>query len=89
MDAIITVVGTDAVGIIARVTAVLMENMVNILNISQITMDEYFTMMMKVDLTKMPCPRQDLKSALDKVGQDIGVQITIMHEDVLKAMHRI
>jgi ACT domain-containing protein len=89
MEAIITVVGKDAVGITAKVSTVLRETNVNILNISQITMDETFTMMMKVDLSQMLCKRSELTATLDQLGSQEGLVINVIHEDVLIAMHRI
>lgn len=89
MDAIVTVVGKDQVGIISGVTQELSQAGVNILTISQTILDEYFTMIMKVDLGGMILARQDLNARLEYAGQRLGVQITLINEDVLKAMHRI
>lgn len=89
MFAIITVVGVDMVGIIARVSAILAERGVNIASISQTILDEYFTMMMRVDLSGLKVPRADLNTDLEKAGAQIGVKVTLIHEEVLKAMHRI
>lgn len=89
MFAIITVVGVDMVGIIAKVSAILAERGVNIASISQTILDEYFTMMMRVDLSGLKVPRAALKEDLEKAGGEIGVKVTLIHEEVLKAMHRI
>jgi len=89
MTAIITVVGQDMVGITAEIANTLAETSVNILNISQITMDEYFTMMMKVDLSGMTVLRSALLEKLDDAGKRKRVQVNLIHEDVLRAMHRI
>lgn len=89
MDGIVTVVGKDQVGIISGVTQELSQAGVNILTISQTILDEYFTMIMKVDLGGMLLARQDLNARLEYAGQRLGVQITLINEDVLKAMHRI
>ncbi len=89
MDAIVTVVGKDQVGIIAGVTHELSEAGINILTISQTILDEYFTMIMKVDLGHMVLARPELNARLEYAGQRLGVQITLIHEEVLKAMHRI
>ena len=89
MDAIVTVVGKDQVGIIAGVTNELSQAGINILTISQTILDEYFTMIMKVDLGGMVLARQDLNARLEYAGQRLGVQITLIHEEVLNAMHRI
>ena len=83
MDAIVTVVGKDQVGIIAGVTHELSQAGINILTISQTILDEYFTMIMKVDLGGMILARQDLNARLETAGMRLGVQITLIHEDVL------
>ncbi len=89
MFAIITVVGVDMVGIIAKVSALLAARGVNIASISQTILEEYFTMMMRVDLSKLTVPRAELNAELEKAGAEVGVKITLIHEEVLKAMHRI
>ncbi len=89
MTAIITVVGVDMVGIIAKVSALLAQRGVNILSISQTILEEYFTMMMRVDLSELNVPRETLNAELDAAGAEIGVKVTLIHEEVLKAMHRI
>jgi ACT domain-containing protein len=89
MDAIVTVVGKDQVGIIAGVTQELSLAGINIVTISQTILDQYFTMIMKVDLGGLVLARQDLTARLESAGLRLGVQITLINEDVLKAMHRI
>ncbi|MCF7927610.1 MAG: ACT domain-containing protein [Spirochaetales bacterium] len=89
MQAIITVVGTDKVGIIAGVSSLLAETNVNILDISQTILRTYFTMMMLVDLESMTISLKDLKELLDQRGKELGVTIQLQHQDVFQAMHRI
>ncbi len=89
MDAIVTVVGKDRVGIIAGVTQALSASGVNILSISQTILEEYFTMIMKVDIGHLSVDRKTLNDRLEVEGRQLGVQITLIHEEVLKAMHRI
>lgn len=89
MTAIITVVGIDMVGIIARVSALLADRGINILSISQTILEQYFTMMMRVDLAGAKGTFAELGAALDKAGADMGMKITLVNEEVLKAMHRI
>ncbi len=89
MDAIVTVVGKDRVGIIAGVTQALSASGVNILSISQTILEEYFTMIMKVDIGHLSVDRKTLNERLNAEGHQLGVQITLIHEEVLKAMHRI
>ena len=86
---IITVVGKDTVGIIAGVCSYLAENNVNILDISQTIVQEYFNMMMIVDCNKASKPIYELSDDLDKLGEKIGVSIRMQHEDIFNSMHRI
>lgn len=87
--AIITVVGKDTVGIIARVCTYLATNNVNILDISQTIVDGFFNMMMIVDLDKSPNTFDDISNELTRLGQDIGVQVKIQLEDIFNKMYRI
>jgi ACT domain-containing protein len=89
MKAIVTVIGKDRVGIIAKVSGVLAENMVNIMDISQTILQEYFVMIMLVDLTDMKLSFSDLSQILAEKGKTAGVQIKIQREEVFKAMHQI
>lgn len=86
---IITVVGKDTVGIIAGVCSYLAENNVNILDISQTIVQEYFNMMIIVDCNKASKPIYELSDDLDKLGEKIGVSIKMQHEDIFNSMHRI
>ena len=86
---IITVVGTDRVGIIARVCTYLAENNVNILDISQTIVQGFFNMMMVTDATQSPKSGAQIAEELDAVGQEIGVVIRCQHEDIFNMMHRI
>ncbi len=89
MRAIITVIGTDKIGIIARVSNLLAECNVNILDISQTILGEYFTMMMLVDLEQIESPLEEIKDKLNKTGDSLGVSIKLQHEDIFRSMHRI
>jgi ACT domain-containing protein len=89
MRAIITVVGVDRIGIIAGVSALLAETGVNILDISQTILREYFTMIMLVDLAGLRIGHGELVERLDRKGEELGVSIRLQHEDVFNAMHRI
>ncbi|MGN0513351.1 MAG: ACT domain-containing protein [Lachnospiraceae bacterium] len=86
---IITVVGKDTVGIIAKVCTYLAENGVNILDISQTIVQEYFNMMMIVDMNKSTKPFDIVSSELAELGKSIGVIIKCQHEDIFDMMHRI
>ena len=87
--AIITMVGKDTVGIIARVCTYLAENRVNILDISQTIVQDYFNMMMIVDISKMAGHYGDMVDDLEKLGQDIGVAVKCQKEEIFDQMHRI
>ena len=85
--AIITVVGKDTVGIIAKVCVYLAENNVNILDISQTIVDGYFNMMMIVDVSGAEFDK--VATGLKEVGESIGVIIRCQREDIFDKMHRI
>ncbi len=86
---IITVVGKDTVGIIAGVCTYLAENEINILDISQTIVQDYFNMMMIVDATKSPKKLGTIQDELSEVGTKIGVVIKCQQEDIFDSMHRI
>jgi len=89
MKAIMTVIGKDKVGIIAKVSTVLAESNVNILDISQTILQEYFTMMMLVDLAEMNKDLAELRKILNYIGKKMELSITVQHEKIFRAMHRI
>ncbi|MBQ1194005.1 MAG: ACT domain-containing protein [Lachnospiraceae bacterium] len=86
---VITVVGKDTVGIIAKVCTYLADNQVNILDISQTIVQDFFNMMMIVDSNKATKPFGELADELAKLGEEIGVQIKMQSEDIFNIMHRI
>ncbi len=86
---IITVVGKDTVGIIARVCTYLAENGINILDISQTIVQGYFNMMMIVDTEKMSRSFGDMSDELAVLGREIGVVISCQKEEIFDMMHRI
>ena len=89
MRAIVTVIGKDRVGIIAAVTQLLSQHGVNVLDISQTVLQEYFTMIMLVDASACSVPFAELANALKTAGEDMGLQIRAQREEVFHAMHRI
>ena len=89
MRAIITVIGKDTKGIIAGVSGYLAGAEINILDISQTIMQEYFTMVMLVDLKDAKEEFKTISENLDKVGQKLSVTVKIQHEDIFNSMHRI
>ena len=89
MKAVITVTGKDRCGIISKVSAICAENDVNILDISQTVLQDYFAMIMLVDIDNMRHPFTSLVELLEKEGQKEGLIIKTMHEDIFNSMHRI
>ena len=87
--AIITVLGRDQTGIIAGVSGRLAEYSVNILDISQTIVDEFFNMIMVVDLNPATIGLVDLARMLEQEGNEKGLQIKVQHEDIFTFMHRI
>lgn len=86
---IITVVGKDQVGIIAKVCTFLAEKQINILDISQTIIQGYFNMMMIVELTSVIDEFGSVCDELNNLGSEIGVNIKLQHEDIFNKMHRI
>ena len=89
MKGIITVVGKDKVGIIAKVCTFLSGENINILDISQTIVQEYFNMMMIVDITAKERDFEKVVDALVVLGEEIGVDIRLQHQDIFDNMHRI
>ena len=87
--AVITVIGHDTIGIIAKVSAVLADNQVNIKDITQTVLEEIFTMIMIVDMTHSNVDIKDLADQLEALGAEIGLSIRIQHASLFNAMHRI
>ena len=86
--AVVSVIGKDQIGIISKVTTILAENQVNILDISQTILQDFFTMMMIVDVTDHQ-DLEDLQKQLSKIGKSIGLTITLQLEEIFQAMHRV
>lgn len=89
MKAIVTIIGKDTVGIISKISTVLANEKVNILDINQTVMREYFTMIMLVDLDKMDLEFNRLQVKLSETGKDIGMTVRIQHEDIFNTMHEL
>lgn len=89
MKSIVTVVGKDRVGIIADVCTFLAGYNINILDISQTVLQDYFTMMMLVDSSACSRPFAEIVSALRAHGEECGLSIQIQREDIFEAMHRV
>ena len=86
---VITVVGKDKVGIMAKVCNYLAENSINVLDISQTIVQGFFNMMMIVDANDTPKELDKISEELEQIGNDIGVTIRTQHEDIFDKMHRI
>lgn len=89
MNAVITVIGKDKKGIIYGVTSVLSENNINVLDINQTLLQEFFTMIMFVDLDAMSIDFKVLKEKLESKAGQLGVSIRIQHDDIFKCMHEV
>ena len=89
MKAVITVTGKDKVGIIAFASAECAKHGANIIDISQTVMKEYFAMIMLVELSGLSCDFASFADAMHKAGDENGVDIRVMHEDIFNSMHRI
>ncbi|MGL4981709.1 MAG: ACT domain-containing protein [Treponemataceae bacterium] len=89
MNAIITVVGSDQVGIIAKVSEYLAKNKVNIIDITQTILSNNFVMMMMVDVSGSNVTIDELRTDMNELGNQMQVEINIMHERVFSSMHRI
>ena len=87
--AIVTIIGSDRVGIIAGVTNVIADANVNILDISQSVIREFFTMIMMVDLAGSAVSFHALSERLTRKGQELSVRVEIQREEIFKAMHRV
>ena len=89
MKAVVTVVGNDKKGIIAKVSNVLFENGINILDISQTIMQTMFTMIMLVDFQGSDESIQSLTKKLDEIAQELGLSIHVQREEIFSSMHKI
>ena len=89
MRAIVTVLGKDRVGIISALSAILADSQVNILDITQTTMQDIFTMVMVTDISKCIIPFDKLADELGKKGENLGLKVALQHEDIFNSMHRI
>jgi ACT domain-containing protein len=89
MKVVITVLGKDRVGIIAKVSTALAESNVNILDISQTILQDYFTMIMLAEILDPALSVEELGRRLDEVGKALGVQVRVQAEAIFTAMHRI
>ena len=89
MKAVVTVTGKDKVGIIAMASAECAKYGANIVDISQTVLQEYFAMIMLVEIEKLSVGFSAFAEAMSATGKEYGVDIRVMHEDIFNAMHRI
>ncbi len=86
---IVTITGADKVGIIAKVATTMAKADINIIDVNQKIMEDYFVMTMAVDITHASIPIVKIKSRLDKIGREMELNITLQDENIFKAMHRV
>jgi ACT domain-containing protein len=86
---IVTVTGKDRVGIIAQLSVAMAENNINIVDVNQKIMENYFVMTMACDMAEATVAISEISEKLDGIGEEMGLQITFQHENIFKAMHRV
>lgn len=89
MRAVVTVIGKDMVGILAKISAICAENDVNVMEVTQSVLQDLFAMIMLVDISKCRIPLADLSERLTDAGKELNLSVHVMHEDIFNAMHRI
>ncbi len=89
MKAVVTVIGKDTVGILAKVSAECAAHNANIIDVTQSVMRDMFTMIMLIDISDLSSDFASLDAALQKLGDEIGMKVHVMHEDIFNSMHRI
>lgn len=89
MKAVISVIGKDAVGILAKVSAMCAEYNANVTEVTQSVLQDVFAMVMLVDITGLSIPLAELSDRMSSLGKKLGLSIYIMHEDIFNSMHHI
>ena len=89
MKAVITVIGKDMVVILARVSGKCAEANANVIEVTQSVLQDMFAMIMLVDITGLTVPFAAMADSLDQLGQELGLSVHVMHEDIFNSMHRI
>ena len=87
--AVITVIGKDMVGIVAKVSALCAAKKANITEVTQSVLEDVFAMIMLIDITNMEAPLSELTDEMNKLEEEIGVKVHVMHESVFDSMHRV
>lgn len=86
---VITVLGEDKVGLVAKITGILAEHEANIIDITQTLLQDLFSMMMLVDIENVNTSFEELQQELKEAGEELNVQVKTQHEDVFRYMHRV
>ena len=86
---VISVIGKDTVGITAKVSAACAEHNVNIIDITQSVLQDMFVMVMLTDISALDCPFNSFSESMSRLGEQSGLEIRVMHEDIFNSMHRI
>ena len=89
MKAVVTVVGKDSVGILAKVSNACAEHNVNVLEVSQSVLSDMFCMIMICDIDKISCDFIDFAANMKALGEKMGMSVRVMHEDIFNSMHSI
>lgn len=89
MKAVISVIGKDEVGILAKVSSKCAEYGVNVADVTQTVLQEIFTMIMLADTSKCTVEFNEFSDVMQKLGEEMGMKIHVMHEDIFNSMHRI
>ena len=89
MKAVISVIGKDAVGILAKVSTICAEHNANVTEVTQSVLQDVFAMVMLVDIKGLSTPLADLSDEMTALGKELGLSIYVMHEDIFNTMHHI
>jgi ACT domain-containing protein len=89
MRAVITVIGKDMVGILAKVSTLCADKNVNVMEVTQSVLQDMFAMIMMADVGKCSVPFDQLRTELEQLGEDLSLSIHVMHEDIFNSMHRV
>ena len=89
MKAVVTVIGKDMVGILAKISAICADKGANVLEVTQSIMQDMFAMIMMIDIQNLNVPFADFSDEMSALGKDLNLSIHVMHEDIFNSMHRI
>ena len=89
MKAVVTVIGKDMVGILAKVSAICADKGANVIEVTQSIMQDMFAMIMMIDISGCTVPFSAVNDEFEALGNSLGLKIHVMHEDVFNSMHRI